>query len=632
MAGLGLRRIFVRLESARPWQAVAVAAALSAAIAWLAHGWSERIFLEETRERARAALDVYTQGLDGALRKYEVVPALLARRAEVLDLFRHHGDGRAVARANRLTEEVNRTADAEDVYFMAPDGMTFAASNWAAERPFVGKNFSYRPYFRDAMAGKLGRYFALGTTSNKRGYYFAYPVRDGEEALGAVVVKMNVDRIEQALASGKDEVIVTDANGVVFIASKPDWRFKTLGPLSPEALAEIGRNRQYPVELLSTLELKRPADESGFDLIEVAAAKDGDRPAGTVEYLIEAKHMPTAGWTVHILAGTGWARSQVTTTVAISLLVCLLAILLLAVVAQRRRRLVERIELQASAAAQLERQVRERTADLSESNLRLGAEVAERKATEAALRQTQSELVQAGKLAALGQMSAAISHEFNQPLAAIRSYADNAAQLIDRGRDEEARANCDRIRDLTERVAEIGKHLSAFARKPRSESGPVAFNAVIDDTLAFLRGRIGQAGAAVDLDRPSQDLYVQAGSVRLQQVLTNLLLNALDAMEGAPGAGSKRIEIALREGDGQVRMTVRDHGPGIPADAVGQVFDPFFTTKEVGKGLGLGLSISYNIVKDFGGGLTADNHPGGGAVFTLTLPAYRPEPAREAAE
>ncbi|MCG8355840.1 MAG: ATP-binding protein [Kiloniellales bacterium] len=597
---------------------IAVVLALCAAACWGAYVWSERLFLRDTQEQARASLELYAQSLQGALRKHEVIPKLLAGRLEVVELFRRADDPEAVARANRLTKQVNETVGAEDTYFMDAQGLTFAASNAGNETTFVGRNFDYRPYFQEAIQGRLGRYFALGTTSNKRGYYFAYPVWSGSEILGAVVVKMNIDRIESAWTAGPNEVLVSDPNGVIFVASRPAWRFRTIGKLSEPAIAEITSNRQYDLAALSPLDLEWwRAASLPFDLVRVRTAEASAVSATSEEFLVESALIEEAGWTIHVLADTGPAQAWALTTLAITVLACLLAHLVFAVVMQRRRRLIERIDIQRAAAERLEQRVRERTADLSASNLRLEEEITERKAAEAELRQTQNELIQAGKLAALGQMSAAISHEFNQPLAAIRSYAENAGTLIERGRHDEAHDNCGRIRDLTGRMAEISKHLNAFARKPRSELTSVSLAAVIDDTLDFLRGRLQAADALVRLDKPEAAPVVRAGPVRLQQVITNLILNALDAARD----GSKpTIEIALAVADERVRLEVRDYGTGIAEADLARIFDPFFTTKEVGHGLGLGLSISYNIVKDFDGTLHAENHPDGGARFTVELP------------
>ncbi|MGP1359045.1 sensor histidine kinase, partial [Roseicyclus sp.] len=232
------------------------------------------------------------------------------------------------------------------------------------------------------------------------------------------------------------------------------------------------------------------------------------------------------------------------------------------------------------------------------------------------LRRTQAELVQAGKLAALGQMSAALSHEFNQPLAAVKSYADNAGTFLERGRIDEARENVGRISAMADRMASISRHLRNFARRPLDRTGPVPLGAVIGDALELMQARIARDGAEVVRQGPEPEVWVTGGRVRLQQVVVNLLSNALDAMADS---AEKRIDITLREDGETCAIEVRDRGPGLSEEALAQAFDPFFTTKAPGHGLGLGLSISYNIVRDFDGRLSAANHPGGGAVFTVTL-------------
>ena len=608
----------------KTWWIVLVAV-LCGTICWFAYDWSERIFFEQARQQARATLALYVQSLKGELRKYEVIPELLANRSEIVSLFRQSEEPGAVDRANHLAAAVNHTSGAEDTYFMDAEGLTFAASNWDSDHPFVGRNFSFRPYFKQAIEGSLGRYFALGTTSNRRGYYFAYPVRDGEQILGVVAVKMNIKRIEASWAAAPGDVMVADPNGVIFIASRTNWRFRTLGPLSPAAIAEIESNRQYRLEDLSPLDSdwSSTADDK-VDLVKVREQGADGAGATTTEYLVESRKLPEAGWTVHVLTESKAAKRQALWALAFSALACLIAILLLALARQRRQRLIDGIEIQRAAAERLEQRVRERTADLSASNERLEQEIKERRTAEEALRKTQDELIQAGKLAALGQMSAAISHEFNQPLAAIRSYAENAGTLITRSRLEEAQDNCSRIGDLTGRMAEISKHLNAFARRPQRRLIEVSPEAVIEETLQFLRPRLESASVDVAFEPVGAECLVMAGPLRLQQVVTNLLLNALDAMAET---SEPRIDIGLSTKDERVLLTVRDHGPGIDEQQLEQIFDPFFTTKEVGHGLGLGLSISFNIIKDFEGSLRAENHPRGGALFTIDLPLHKAETA-----
>ena len=339
--------------------------------------------------------------------------------------------------------------------------------------------------------------------------------------------------------------------------------------------------------------------------------------------------MPEANWTVSVMLDTASARAQALTTIIVALLAIALGTLAGAIYAQRRARLRERMHLQREAKEMLERRVIERTAELASVNIKLEEEVAERRVTEQMLRKTQSDLVQAGKLAALGQMSAALSHEFNQPLSAARNYADNALVLIERGRIEDARANVGRISGLIDRMSSISRHLRNFARKPNQKLTNVPLDLVIGDTVELINWRVKSAGIELSLDIEDGPLTVIGGPVRLQQVLVNILTNAIDAAETGT---DRRIDLTARRENDRAFVTIRDHGPGIASGLGERIFDPFFSTKGVGKGLGLGLSISYNIIKDFGGELRVENHPKGGALFTIQLQHVQSEAVTEAAQ
>lgn len=253
---------------------------------------------------------------------------------------------------------------------------------------------------------------------------------------------------------------------------------------------------------------------------------------------------------------------------------------------------------------------------MNRTNEQLLEEVSERKAAENRLRRTQAELVQAGKLAALGQMSAALSHEFNQPLAAVKSYADNAVKLLDIGRTDETRENVTRISEMADRMASISKHLRNFARRPGEKTRPVVLTQIINDSRALVQPRLKSANASLEFAIPDKDIQVLGGHIRLQQVIVNLFTNALDAMKDQ---AHPVIDMTLEDQETHCTLTVRDHGPGVLEGEFEKIFDPFYTTKQPGEGMGLGLSISYNIIKDFGGDLRVTNHPDGGAVFELTL-------------
>ncbi|MEM9814183.1 MAG: ATP-binding protein, partial [Pseudomonadota bacterium] len=286
------------------------------------------------------------------------------------------------------------------------------------------------------------------------------------------------------------------------------------------------------------------------------------------------------------------------------------------IIIQRRARVAERMRVERSQRAILEETVQARTAELRTTNASLSAEVAERRSAEERLRQTQQELVQAGKLAALGQMSAALSHEINQPLAAVKSYSENAVAYLDRARIDEARKNLGNISKMADRMAKISGHLRNFARRPGEELSAVPVAQVIEEAISVIEPLVRKRRAELQYAPSCEQIWAMGGRLRLQQVIVNLLTNALDAMVEQPDV---RVEIGVEATAETVEITVRDYGPGLTRADEEQMFEPFFTTKPVGKGMGLGLSISFNIVEDFGGKLTAVNHPDAGAIFQVRL-------------
>ena len=602
------------------WLAAAVLAA-GLAVAMSGASVATWLYFDQAAARGQTTLRLAVAALRGHMSRFEPLPALIADHDDVKALVSDPGNPVLRAGGNDYLKEINGLLKSSDIYVMTPDGNTVAASNHDGPTSFVGENFSYRPYFQDAMAGRQGRFFALGTTSLKRGYYFSSPVVVDGAIRGVVVFKVDIDSLEATWQDGDNVIFVADPEGIIFMTGRPDWLYFGVLPLTAERLDRTQVSRRYADAALRELPLKE-GTAAGQRLMTVTSGP------GAAEYLVLSEPMPEAGWTVNVLLDTASVRAQAYMSVAAVLLLLGLATLAGAIFLQRRARLAERMEMQRNAQAELERSVAERTADLAQLNRQLEMEVAERRGAEQQLRKTQSDLVQAGKLAALGQMSAALSHEFNQPLAAVKTYADNAAILIDRQRSAEARDNLVRISGLADRMASLGRHLRNFARKPNQKLGPVPLDEVVRDTLEIVSARLKAADATLAVDLGPSPPTVRAGSVRLQQVLVNIISNAADAIEGLP---DRRIELTARRKAGKVLVTVRDHGPGIPAAIAERIFDPFFTTKGVGKGLGLGLSISYNIVKDFGGSLRVENHPDGGAAFTVELDAAK-VPLREAAE
>jgi len=598
------------------WGALLLAVLLAAVIVVPGRERLARVALQEAESRGQNTLRLAVAGLRGELARFERLPQLIAQQDRIAEAVRPDAPPSSLDLANRYLNEVNRLLGSSDIYVMRPDGRTVAASNFNQPAPFNGQNFGYRPYFTEALAGGEGRFFGLGTTSRKRGYYFGAPIRREGAILGVVALKIDVDALEDSWRAADYEIIVTDPQGIVFMASRRAWHFGTLAPLTEAAQAEVAATRRYDGNPLTPLPLTAAGAFQGHDLLRLTEA------TGSREFMVLSEEMPLAGWSVNVLMDTASARAQVWTGTLSALLAVGLAVLGLAVYLQRRGRMHERLQMQREAQAQLEHRVAERTRELDELNARLRGEVAERRATEAELRRTHSRLIQSGKLAALGQMSAALSHEFNQPLGALRNFADNALAYIDRGRVPEARENIGRIQGLVERMSGISRTLRNFARKPNRHLGAVDVHAVWADAREVIDWRLRGTGVALEVDLGPPPLQVQGGPVRLQQVLVNLVTNAIDSLEGR--ADGRVIVAAAAEAGAElgdrVRITVTDNGPGVAPGLAERIFDPFFTTKGVGRGLGLGLSISYNIVKDFGGDLRVTDAPGGGACFEIVLP------------
>ncbi|MGE4559494.1 MAG: sensor histidine kinase, partial [Desulfobulbus sp.] len=267
------------------------------------------------------------------------------------------------------------------------------------------------------------------------------------------------------------------------------------------------------------------------------------------------------------------------------------------------------------AKEKLEIRVAERTAALTNTNAQLRQEIRERRRTEEELRKTRRELIHAAKLAALGQMSTVITHELNQPLAAIRTYTDNAVQLLAKGRQDDVGWNLEQIRELTERMGQLARQLKVFSRKSSGKLNKVPLHGVLDGAMEVMAPIISKSGVRLTINMPPELEGVRANAVLLQQVLVNLLANSLQAVAEQE---EKQVEISVKRKDDKVLLRVQDNGPGIDPALARRIFEPFYTTKDPGKGLGLGLTISARIMEDMGG-LIRVVQTGSGACFEITL-------------
>lgn len=575
------------------WRSLVILALLLAPLLWPLQYFAERYYSEQLAEQNRQTLDLYVANLLGTLRRYEELPQILGGLPVLRQALQQPGDPLLQKIANEALADIRRRTGADVIYLLQPDGTTQVASNWAQADSFVHRNFAFRPYYREAMQGRLARFFGLGTTSIKRGYYFASAVKEGSRIIGVLVVKVDLEHIERLWGNSPEQLLVIDNYGVVILSSREDWRFHASRPLSAAERDEIHANIPYPVQDPKPLRLQQSA------------------------WLSQSRTLPETGWTVSIYAPRTLIERPVRSVLLIGGATLLALLLLLTLLTLSRRHYLNRIALEAEAKRQLEERVLERTRELENANAQLQQEVHEREQAQRELMRAQDEVVQAGKLTALGTMSASISHELNQPLAAIRSYADNARVLLDHQRTEDARGNLEQISDLTTRMASIIAHLKAYARGARRAPENVQLQPAIEDALSMVASRRRAMNVELLRDVPDAPLWVQAGETRLRQILGNLLTNALDAL--AEKAPPRRLWVIASQDQHGVTLTLRDNGPGFSEDALAHAHEPFFTTKTTAKGLGLGLAICDNLLRALGGRLEMGNHLEGGAVVRLHL-------------
>ncbi|PCE31503.1 sensor histidine kinase [Burkholderia ubonensis] len=610
---------------------VALAAALAAACAltWTVT-WQRGV--AELQRNAAVRVDRTTNALKSTLDRYESLPYLLGSHPYVQELLAEPKRADYAARANRYLEDLNEHAHATVTYLVGADGLCVAASNWRAPESFVGIEYRFRPYFIDAMNGQVGRFFGIGTISRDPGYYISQPVwRDGR-IVGVVVVKLNLEWFQGADAS--EPLVVADDHGVVFLSSVPAWKYHTLKPLAGPVAASIYETRQYAQQPVTPLPLRvEQVLDPDAQIVRLGPGRRAPR------YLATQRRIGEPDWLLVTLAPIAPVDADARNATIVTGFGFVSVALLAFYWRMRRARVREMIRSRAllqQAYAELNRRVEERTADLSEANAQLQKEVGDRIRAEQDLRAAHDELIQASKLAALGQMAAGITHELNQPLAALRSFSDNTRVLLDRGEQAAARENLEAIAALTERMGKITNQLKLFVGRARPRNEQALVVRALRSVLALLGERLRGVelvltlrdaaasparDAPLDLANDHPELVARCEDLRLEQVLINLLGNALDAVAAgaAPRMAAPRIDVTIEASAATLAIQVRDNGPGIAPDLLPRLFEPFFTTKEMGRGLGLGLAISSSIASDAGGSLTARNAPRGGALFVLTL-------------
>ncbi|MWC44836.1 sensor histidine kinase [Sphingomonas carotinifaciens] len=544
------------------WLLAALALAFLGAM--LAAQFAERRTL--AAQRAEVVQDAHLRAalLNSEIARFRLLPLALADDRDVHAALANVPGARLVL--NRKLERLARIAGTPTIYVIAPDGRSVAASNWRTRAPFVGIDYRFRPYFREARLRGEGGQYALGSVSRRPGLYLSRRIAGG----GVIVIKLEFDRVERAWARDRGISFVHDARGIVLVTSRIDWRFAAIRRLDPAVARQASRDIGAP--------------SAGRYLLPVSAMGDGAvKLNGTGQrFVTHGLHVQRAGWTLtqmrridRVIASARLAASLATGAIILALTATGGALAL-------------RIESARRREADLAQAVSERTADLRR-------EAEERIQAEARAAELRESLQQANRLASLGQITASVAHETAQPITAIRTYAQTSGLLLDRGRMEDVRSNLATIARLADRIGVMTQHLRGFSRKQTKSLHPVPLNAVIEGAMLILQPQM----RGVAIARPSVvSAMVIGDKVRLEQVLVNLVQNALQAMMGEPAA---RVVLSVAQDDTHVCLSVQDNGPGIAPEVLERLFTPFNTNREAG--LGLGLVIAQDIMTDLGGWL-----------------------------
>ena len=584
----------VRSTRARRWRSGlrwCAALALVVLAAVVGHQVARHAAMERLREAAEHRLDMLAGALDADLTRFEHLPALLEMTPLVLTLLDAPGDPGLRGAVNRYLGGVNATAGAEMLYVLDAAGVSLAASDFDQPGTTVGQDLSFRPYVADALQSGHGRFYGLGITSGRPGYYLSYALRGGAPARGVVAVKVNLAEAERNWRSLPGDVLLVDERGVVILSTQEALRFRPMQTLDGLQLAEVQRTRPY--------------GDAGLRALQWTQKERLGRDAAVIELegrdqLASSRRLRSAPWQLIALDELTPVR-QSARNAAVTAALAMSVLLLLAVTLwQRRRALRHKLANQAALQA---------AHDTLESTV---------VARTAQLRSAQNELVHAGKMAALGQMSAGLVHELNQPLTALRTLAESAAILLEQHRPQEVQGNLHRITRMVDRLARLTTQLKTFAHKAEAPGAPVPLAHCLADAQASVAEAARLAEVSIVLDLQPPDLQVLADEAALSSVLVNLMRNAIEAMQATP---ERTLRISARRRGARAVVEVRDTGHGIAADILPRLFEPFVTSKPAGAGLGLGLVISAQLLRALNGSLSAHNAAGGGACFVLELDA-----------
>ncbi|WP_417208925.1 sensor histidine kinase [Antarctobacter sp.] len=541
---------------------------------WITNWLLTERFTETTRNRAELRLALYSGNLLSEIRRNAIVPQLLARDPALISALNSQDFSQSSQRLISFADEIG----AASLMLLDRDGRAVAAT----DRNRLGESHREAAYFFDALRSNTTVFTALAQEAGNYSFTYARRMESGGDTVGVIMVEVDLSKFESDWAKITDAVIVTNSEGKIILSTEPRWRGLTL----QEALL------RQPAEGAIERAIRATADWTAQQADAYLRGEAVMRIDGTILF---------QNWTLTTFTTYTSVRERVNAVLALEIMgFAILAALVF--YALSRQSAIRMALFQRDAT------------ELRALNTRLSREIAERERVQKNLAVAEQSLAQSSKLAALGEMSAAVSHELNQPLAAMKTYLAGARLLLRRNRPDEALSAFHRIDDLIERMGAITRQLKSFARKGQEQLSPVDMSEALASSLAMMEPQLKSRRVKITKILPNGPVRVMGDRMRIEQVLVNLLRNALDATKSVD---DPQVEIILASGE-TATLTVRDNGTGI--EDLDALFEPFYTTKLPGDGVGLGLAISSGIVSELGGRLTARNGEDGGAVFEMQLP------------
>ncbi len=553
------------------------------AVATVGAYWGAYVYFRaEVLDRASERLSLYRSTVVAELERFSHLTFVLANDTYVIQTAR---GGSTDVLNTRLASFADR-AGIDAIYLMDMNGVTQSASNAGTLRSFVGQDYSFRPYFQQALTGSQSQFYGIGATTGIPGYFYAEAVADeGGTLLGVIAIKIDLSALQDTWQEAGERVILANADGVSLLASEPSWRYRAMSELSADQTARIADARQFSGQDLPrlnwTTDNQGSAEVEGESLLHLSSL---DLPNDwALHYFTDDSVAVTRSWlataTLIFLAGSVFIIFQI----------------------QRNRRIGLALERSEAEEAQLR-----------SANERLAVEIEDRRTAERRLQRTQAELERAGRLAALGQLSASVTHELGQPITAMRNHLTIAEMQGENGK------TTGKLKDLVDRMEGITRQLKFFARKGRDNFEHFDLREAHASVMELVAPNLKQAGVIVTETLGPNPLIIHGNRLRIEQVMTNLLRNALDATDGVQ---DPTITVEAAATDDTIWYQVADNGHGLGDQSLDDIKEPFRTSRESGKGMGLGLTISAGIVEDHEGQMTAKNGPNSGAIFRATFPA-----------